>query len=252
MKQKPAFIINIISPPGTYDVNMSPDKREIALLNESSILERLREGIDHLYQSSRYTFITNSDIKSTQTKITFEHTEIKTPSDQNVTERVTETEVEDVFSQNSSVLSPVETPVVFRSKENFDQILSKKIENADKKYEIIDSDNKSVIKLNDTKNQCESKKRKRADINTESSKEKIVWDINPNEILTTLRKEKLKKTRNDIVKDFKTVSESLTREGEDAIRILSKKVMMRKVILISSYFLCRRISPTCALLVSLI
>jgi DNA mismatch repair ATPase MutL len=38
MNQKPAFVINIIAPPGTFDVNISPDKREILLTNHNELL----------------------------------------------------------------------------------------------------------------------------------------------------------------------------------------------------------------------
>lgn len=33
MSQKPAFIIDITAPAGTFDINISPDKREILLTN---------------------------------------------------------------------------------------------------------------------------------------------------------------------------------------------------------------------------
>lgn len=35
MKQKPAFIIDLRIPPGTFDVNVTPDKREIFLIDVS-------------------------------------------------------------------------------------------------------------------------------------------------------------------------------------------------------------------------
>jgi DNA mismatch repair ATPase MutL len=57
MKQKPAFFINVITPPGTFDVNMSPDKREIALTNEQAILDTLKETVDRIYAPSRNTFV---------------------------------------------------------------------------------------------------------------------------------------------------------------------------------------------------
>ncbi len=37
MSQKPAFFINIIVPPGAFDVNITPDKREILLTNQSEL-----------------------------------------------------------------------------------------------------------------------------------------------------------------------------------------------------------------------
>jgi DNA mismatch repair protein PMS2 len=56
MKHKPAFIINIDVPAGAFDVNLSPDKREIVLTNESLILENLAESVDKIYAPTRYTF----------------------------------------------------------------------------------------------------------------------------------------------------------------------------------------------------
>ncbi len=56
MKQKPACILNIKVPAGTFDVNLTPDKREIVLSHESMMLDALREEIDILYAPSRYTF----------------------------------------------------------------------------------------------------------------------------------------------------------------------------------------------------
>ncbi len=56
MKQKPACILNIKVPSGTFDVNLTPDKREIVLAHESVLLDSLREEIDVLYAPSRYTF----------------------------------------------------------------------------------------------------------------------------------------------------------------------------------------------------
>lgn len=38
MNQKPAFVVNIIVPPGSYDVNITPDKREILLVNQVDLL----------------------------------------------------------------------------------------------------------------------------------------------------------------------------------------------------------------------
>ena len=56
MKQKPAFVLNIIVPPGHLDVNLSPDKREVVILHEGLLLQRLREHVDNVYAPSRSTF----------------------------------------------------------------------------------------------------------------------------------------------------------------------------------------------------
>jgi DNA mismatch repair protein PMS2 len=56
MKNKPACILNILVPSGSFDVNLTPDKREIVLSHENILLEKLRDEIDKLYSPSRYTF----------------------------------------------------------------------------------------------------------------------------------------------------------------------------------------------------
>ena len=56
MKQKPACILDIRVPPGSFDVNLTPDKREIVLTHESLLLDKLREELDALYLPSRQTF----------------------------------------------------------------------------------------------------------------------------------------------------------------------------------------------------
>lgn len=56
MKNKPAFFLNILIPANSYDVNLSPDKREIAIVHEALLLEGLKNEIDNLYSSSRFTF----------------------------------------------------------------------------------------------------------------------------------------------------------------------------------------------------
>lgn len=40
MSQKPAFILNIEAPPGTFDINLSPDKREVLFSKQKNILGR--------------------------------------------------------------------------------------------------------------------------------------------------------------------------------------------------------------------
>ena len=64
MKHKPAFILNVNTPPGTFDVNISPDKREIVLTNEEIIFDRLKEAVCAEYDSSRYTFQVNTPSSS--------------------------------------------------------------------------------------------------------------------------------------------------------------------------------------------
>jgi DNA mismatch repair ATPase MutL len=57
MKQKPAFIIDCNISKGYLDVNVTPDKREIIIRNESVLLDKLRLHIDELYSPVKNTFI---------------------------------------------------------------------------------------------------------------------------------------------------------------------------------------------------
>ena len=59
MKHKPAFILDLRLPQHFLDVNLTPDKREVAIMHENSILEALRDYMDGLYSPSRYSFPTN-------------------------------------------------------------------------------------------------------------------------------------------------------------------------------------------------
>ncbi|CAM9418872.1 unnamed protein product [Hapterophycus canaliculatus] len=59
MKQKPAFILDLRLPPGTFDVNVTPDKREIFMTGEAAVLDKLKTALHRLWESSRYTIPVN-------------------------------------------------------------------------------------------------------------------------------------------------------------------------------------------------
>ena len=73
MKSKPACILDIRVPPGSFDVNLTPDKREVVLMNESQILDKLRLVIDELYAPSRYTFQLSQGLGGTQQDTLFDY-----------------------------------------------------------------------------------------------------------------------------------------------------------------------------------
>ena len=77
MKQKPAFILNVSTPPGSFDVNISPDKREVILSNEQLILDKLRESLNLLYEKSRFTFPVNNSQVSNSHKLQFVESELR-------------------------------------------------------------------------------------------------------------------------------------------------------------------------------
>ena len=56
MKHKPAYILNLTLPPGSFDVNVTPDKRQVLLTNEAHILEPLEEAIKKFWETSQYTY----------------------------------------------------------------------------------------------------------------------------------------------------------------------------------------------------
>ncbi|KAF0689025.1 Aste57867_19480 [Aphanomyces stellatus] len=56
MKQKPACMLNFVLPSGVVDVNVTPDKRETFIRDELHIVERLKEGLNAMYEPSRGTF----------------------------------------------------------------------------------------------------------------------------------------------------------------------------------------------------
>ena len=43
MKHKPAVIINVRLPPGHFDVNVTPDKREVVMTGEQPLIAKLKE-----------------------------------------------------------------------------------------------------------------------------------------------------------------------------------------------------------------
>lgn len=59
MKQKPAFVLDISVPAGYFDVNLTPDKREVLIVQEAAILAQLREVVDALYLPVRQTMPLN-------------------------------------------------------------------------------------------------------------------------------------------------------------------------------------------------
>jgi len=56
MGHKPAFILNLQLRSGSFDVNVSPDKRDIFLVAETGIFDALRSGLNELWGPSRHTF----------------------------------------------------------------------------------------------------------------------------------------------------------------------------------------------------
>jgi DNA mismatch repair protein PMS2 len=66
MKHKPACFLDIRVPNGSFDVNLTPDKREIVLTHEGILLEKFRENLEKLYVPSRQTFQLSQGLGGTQ------------------------------------------------------------------------------------------------------------------------------------------------------------------------------------------
>lgn len=62
MKNKPAFIVSLNVTKGNFDINLSPNKREIVLMNEDVLLHYLKEKVNTLYSPSRSTFSINNGV----------------------------------------------------------------------------------------------------------------------------------------------------------------------------------------------
>jgi DNA mismatch repair ATPase MutL len=61
-KAKPSFVLDFKLPAGMFDVNVTPDKREIVLVEESRILERLRAALEELYSETHHTSSLTQDV----------------------------------------------------------------------------------------------------------------------------------------------------------------------------------------------
>jgi DNA mismatch repair ATPase MutL len=69
MHQKPAFIINLTVPCGYYDINLTPDKREVLFVHQDRIIEGIKLELDRLYAPSRYSFQLSQGIINNQSQL---------------------------------------------------------------------------------------------------------------------------------------------------------------------------------------
>lgn len=65
-RQYPIAIMNFILPSRACDVNLTPDKRKVFFSDESSILQSLREGLQHIYSSSNTNYFVNEVEKNSK------------------------------------------------------------------------------------------------------------------------------------------------------------------------------------------
>ena len=64
MKHKSACVLNIELPHGSYDVNVTPDKRTTFLVFMKSVVEALTSGLRKVWEPSRGTFSVNQSVSS--------------------------------------------------------------------------------------------------------------------------------------------------------------------------------------------
>lgn len=64
MNHKPACAFNIILPPGSFDVNLTPDKREVLIERETEILENLKIRLLETWDPNQVAFLQTSSFDS--------------------------------------------------------------------------------------------------------------------------------------------------------------------------------------------
>ena len=64
MNHKPACVLNVILPPGSFDVNVTPDKREVMIEREQEIIDRFKDHLIEVWDPTRYTFSMTSSLSS--------------------------------------------------------------------------------------------------------------------------------------------------------------------------------------------
>lgn len=60
---RPAAVLDLRLPPDAYDINLAPDKRQVALHDESALLQGFQEALRAHYEPSRFTFTPNGAAK---------------------------------------------------------------------------------------------------------------------------------------------------------------------------------------------
>ncbi|KAK2080190.1 hypothetical protein QBZ16_000043 [Prototheca wickerhamii] len=60
---RPAAVLDLRLPPDAYDINLAPDKRQVALHDEPALLQGFQEALRAHYEPSRFTFTPNGAAK---------------------------------------------------------------------------------------------------------------------------------------------------------------------------------------------
>lgn len=104
MKRKPAFVLNFLLEPDAFDVNVTPDKREVFLKEENAIISALREKLNSLWQPSERTMQVNSMLSISN----------KAPAEEPVEMRISENEGND--DEHNVHISSSTTDVVIKQR----------------------------------------------------------------------------------------------------------------------------------------
>ena len=105
MKHKPAYILNLTLPPGSFDVNVTPDKRQVLLTNEAHILEPLEEAIKKFWETSQYTYKVRDIGSHFQARLAKAANAQPTPKAQNLDKKDEDATPTSVNDANASVKS---------------------------------------------------------------------------------------------------------------------------------------------------
>jgi DNA mismatch repair ATPase MutL len=230
MKHKPAFILDIRLPAGYVDVNLTPDKREVLIVNEKIILEMLKNSVDVLFAPSRYTLPVQSE-NLTQTLLPILSEKVKTQRR---------------LSQEKVKTSAIDEP-------NFDTTIAQPVENYNTKTQWTTFNEAEYIE-----NSQEEKKRKFSSERTISEANhknifqpsNINWKFNSSEILQRYKQSRHKNLDRNIpsessqdnessqvLTNVSTIDLTIPKENnlsmsDQSVRVLNKKVEITKTIVL--------------------
>ena len=222
LKNKPAFIINIEVPCGSFDINLSPDKREIVLIHENILLDYLIQEIDKIYSPSRNTFSTIESLltapsSNNKTKIT----NFVTPNNDNIisnntssTTKSNQTSQNNINNNNSNesmedrLLNSSISWITPNDIENSQNLLSQPI-NLSSEEEIV------------VRKPISSRKRKLMESNI---KKESIWEINEIELSQLYSSNTQPSIITQTKETLNGTNETETENGN--VRILNKQVIL--------------------------
>ncbi|KAL6769122.1 MLH2 [Auxenochlorella protothecoides x Auxenochlorella symbiontica] len=67
---RPSAVLDLVLPTDAYDINLAPNKRQVALHGENALLARFKEALQALWEPSRHTFAVNGAGRSVPGSLT--------------------------------------------------------------------------------------------------------------------------------------------------------------------------------------